>query len=98
LAMQAPDGQYLVMRDLKPPVAPAAEDVKQIQLIWWIDDRPESVRDLAQALGLREVPRYFIAFFPESFEQKLVQLEKKYKGKQEHQIRETRFRIVYNGK
>src|SRR5262249_26872211 len=53
-----PDGQqkYLVFRDLRPRAKPAPEDLRAIQRIFWVDNRPESVGNLARALGLTEVP------------------------------------------
>jgi hypothetical protein len=92
-----PDG-YLVIRDLhsdRPQAKP--EDIAEIKRIFWIDDGAASVRSLAQALGLPQQPQQFIVFFSPEFEQKLVSLEKAYRGKEENEIIETRFDVRKRG-
>ena len=42
---------------------PRAEDVAQIQRIYWHDNQPASVRSLASALGI-PTPPGFVVFFP----------------------------------
>jgi hypothetical protein len=84
---------YLVIRDLhRLPAEAKPEDIGRIESIFWIDDRPESVRSLARALGLEEPP-HFIVFFPAEFEAKLLRLELDYRGKKESEIKETRFDV-----
>jgi hypothetical protein len=84
---------YLVIRDLKTrPVQARSEDLGQIKRIYWIDDKPQSVRSLSNALGL-EVPVHIVAFFPEELERKLLQLELSYRGLKEEAIKETRFEV-----
>ncbi len=85
-----PDG-YLVIRDLEHP-KPAAEDIAKIERIYWIDDKPQSVRSLSSALGMPPPP-HFIVFFPAEFEEKLLRLELNYRGKKENEINETRFEV-----
>jgi hypothetical protein len=90
-----PDGKedYLVIRDLSArPAKPQVEDVSKINRIFWIDDRPSSVRSLAGALQI-PAPRHFVAFFPADLEEKLLRLELGYRGRQEDEITETRFEV-----
>jgi hypothetical protein len=89
---------YRVIRDLKrTPAHGEIEDLKTIERIFWIDDKPESVRSLAMALGLQVPPPHIVAFFPQSLEQELADKEKKFKGRSENQIKETRYRVVRRG-
>jgi hypothetical protein len=91
-------GGYLVIRDLKQiPARPEKEDAAKIKRIWWIDDKPPSVESLARALRLFQPPPQFVAFFPEKFEQELLEKELKYRGKREGEIKETRFQMVRRG-
>jgi serine/threonine protein kinase len=84
---------YLVIRDLdQKPAQPRAEDISQIQRIHWTDDKPASVRSLASALGITPLP-HFVVFFPQEFEEELLNLELSYRGKKENQIAETRFEV-----
>jgi hypothetical protein len=95
LAMPDPkqSADYLVIRDLhRVPADAKPEDITRIESIFWIDDKPESVRSLARALGLKEPP-HFIVFFPAEFEAKLLRLELDYRGKKESEIKETRFDV-----
>ncbi len=92
-----PDG-FLVIRDLERPV-PKAEDIAQIKRIYWIDDKPASVKSLAAALGLAPPPPHFVVFFPAEFEEKLLRLELGKSGnkKKESEITETRFEVRRSG-
>jgi len=90
--------EYTLIEDLKKrPVRAEAKDLAQIKRIYWIDRQPESVTGLVRALGLQPVPSHIVAFFPAQLEEKLLQLELKYRGKREEEIHETRFRIVRSG-
>jgi hypothetical protein len=87
-------GQYLVIQDLAArPVRPQPVDLAEIQRIYWIDDKPDSVRSLARALGFDPVPEHVVAFFPLKLEQQLLDLELNYRKKKEHEIKETRFEV-----
>jgi hypothetical protein len=69
--------------------------------IFWMDDKPESVRAMANELQLKIVPWRVIAFFPESLERQLLDKElaygKLYGRNNEDQIQETIFRITFLG-
>ncbi len=97
IAIPEPKGGYRVIRDLNPPASGEIEDLDSIKRIFWIDDKPDSVQSLAMSLRIPIPPPHFVAFFPESLEQELTQKEQKFRNRAEHQIRETRFRIVRRG-
>jgi hypothetical protein len=91
-------GDYRLVRDLsRRPVRLLDEDFTALRRIQWTDSNPKSARDIANTLGLPYIPTHFIAFMPESLEQKLADLEKRYRGLDEDQIFETRFRIARTG-
>jgi hypothetical protein len=94
-----PDGsEFLVFRDLRGARSEGRkEDIAEIKRIYWVDDKPESVRSLSQALGLEIQPPQVVAFFPVELEEKLLRLELNYRHRREDQIQETRFEIVKRG-
>ena len=92
LAYEGPDGKYLVIGDLSKRPA-KAEAVALPNRIYWIDDRPDSVKSLANALGIA-APKKFVAFFPENLENDLLRKELAYAGRNEDAIHETKFNIV----
>jgi hypothetical protein len=95
---------YKIIRDLSArPAKLLDEDISQIQRIYWIDDKPESVRDVMSILGVQFQPSHFVAFMPEELEQKLFDLEKAYlrqhyRGRTEDDIEVTKFKINRKGK
>src|SRR6266852_5914958 len=75
LAIPGPNGEYLVIRDpdrRRRPVQTTREDLKELNRIYWVDDKPQSVASLAMALGIHPVPDHIVAFFPESLEKDLL--------------------------
>jgi hypothetical protein len=95
LAVPDKADQYRVIRDLKQrPARGEVEDLSKIQRIFWVDNKPESIRTLAKALQLRPVPDRIIALFPEKVEQELLKKELAYRGLKEADIRQTRFKVV----
>jgi hypothetical protein len=77
----------------RSPVRPEPADVRKIPGIFWIDDKPDSVQSLAQALRIR-TPPLFACFFPTHVERKLRDLEReKYPGNEDN-IAKTLFRVV----
>jgi hypothetical protein len=81
LAFPGPDGGYRVFRDLsrRRPVG-TVEDLSTIHRIWFVDERPETIRGIARLLGI-EPPPLLIAFFPESLEREMAELERGQQGK-----------------
>ena len=87
LGIPGPDGQYRVVRDLKQkPAKPQVEDLKKINRIFWVDDRPDSIGPLCT--GPRyPTPPHVVAFFPEKLEKELLRKEQAFKGRKENEIR-----------
>lgn len=97
LGIPGEDGQYKIIRDLKArPAKLEDEDLKKINRIFWVDDRAPSIGPLAEALGIR-VPNHVVAFFPEKLEGELLRKERAFANRKEHEILETRFRVVRRG-
>jgi hypothetical protein len=102
LAFPVSQDRYQTVRDLKPGAKLQDEDLNRIQRIYWIDDKPASVRDVLAALGinLSPTPARFIAFMPEELEKKLFDMEKAYIERvlrvkfNEDKIEETIFRVT----
>jgi hypothetical protein len=97
--------QYKVIRDLRSGAPLLDEDLSKIQRIYWIDDKPSSVRDIMMALGHPELrPNRFVAFMPEKLEAELFRMEKNYvenvlgikpfNEANEDKVGETNFRVV----
>ena len=94
LAYEDSGGKYLVIRDLsKLPAKGQVEPMDKIDRIYWIDDRPQSVRSLARALGI-PTPKKLVAFFPAELEKEMARRELDYAGRKEEDIRETKFTVV----
>ena len=88
-------GEAIIIRDpLKPENAERISNYKELKELYFIDDNRRSVLQLAQACRLDFSPPRFIAYFPKSFENRLAQAERNYRGKNEGDIIETEFRIV----
>src|SRR5262249_3302617 len=98
VGIPAGDGKYEGLRKLRPPAQGKVEDLEKIKRISWIDDTPQSLKSLSQALKLPAQPAHIVTFFPIEFEEKLAQLEKNYRGRKEEEIKETRFEIRRLGK
>jgi hypothetical protein len=97
LAIPKPENprDYYIVRDLtKRPAELLNEDLSQIQRIYWIDDKPQSVQGLMQALGLQLMPNHFVAFMPQDLEDRLAKMELQYMGRKEEQIDATRFKVL----
>jgi hypothetical protein len=98
LAVPDATGQHIVYRDLfNRPVQGKYEDLSTFNQMYWWDEKPQSVRRLALALGLTEVPDRVIAFFPLELEKTLREREQRRYSGNEDDIRETVFRIVRRG-
>jgi hypothetical protein len=98
-----PEPKYKVVRDLQAPAKLLDEDLAKINRIYWIDDRPSSVRDLLAALGLslKPAPQRFVAFMPQKLEESLYDMERRYASNvlglrpfDESRINETHFKVV----
>jgi hypothetical protein len=91
-----PDGQYRVIRDLnqRPPQL-KSEDLTGLDMIYWIESKPEWVASLADALRLPDKPAHISVFFPKKLEDQLLAMEKRHlpSGSTEDDIEETRFEV-----
>jgi hypothetical protein len=92
--------RYWVIRDLSTPKPKLLdEDVRALQRIFWTDNKPESVASVMRALGLDQNPDRFVAFMPQELEEKLFDMELRFRGLREDEIAETVFQVrVVNGK
>jgi hypothetical protein len=91
-----PNHEYLVIRNLDRrhgPIQPERENLRDLNRIYWVDNKPQSVYSLARALGIRPVPEHFVAFFPQELEKELAEKELQYKGNKEEDIEETVFQV-----
>ncbi|HEV3203872.1 MAG TPA: hypothetical protein VGY77_05795 [Gemmataceae bacterium] len=98
LAIPISETKFMVYHDLKgrPPKG-KIEEITKIEQIFWIDDKPESVRSLANVLQWDPIPPRVVAFFPQPFEDELLRKELKFNSKKEHEIRKTYFRMERRG-
>lgn len=94
-----PPAGYYVIRNLRNrPIDLKEEDVGKIQCIFWVDDRPESVRSMLNALGLQRLNvSHFVAFMPPNVEQRLYNIERDYRNRKEDDIYETKFKVRVRG-
>ncbi len=86
---------YRVYRDLShvPPEG-KIEDVYALHRSYWVDDNPDTVALLAQALHIRK-PEAFLALLPQDLEADMLKKELNYQHvKDENQIKETVFEVV----
>ena len=90
-----------VYRDLRNPkngVRLAESEWTQLAgQIQFVDTKADSVRGLAEALGVNFAPRRFLAFFPRELEDDLARKEKGYRNRQAEDIEETVFRVTVRG-
>lgn len=94
LAVREPDGTYRVFHDLAMnPLTGQLEDPRSIKRLPIVDQNPQSVAFLAQALGLRYRPHHVFAFLPQNLEAELVKQELAFRGQAEKNIKLTIFRI-----
>jgi hypothetical protein len=98
LAFKTPDGELKCVKDLlHRPAKLETEDLPKLNRIFWIDDRPDSVEQLARAMGLDFVPDRIYALFPHEFEKELLAKELAFRNKKEDEIIETRFLVLMRG-
>ena len=72
--------------------------LQKLNRIFWIDDKRESVEQLARALGLDFIPDRIVALFPHEFEKELLGKELAFRNKKESEILETRFQVLIRGR
>jgi len=94
--------QFLVFPNLKNLRETKVEDIEKFKDMYRIDNEPKSVAGVSMALGLPEVPPYFVAFFPAKLEKKLldremVYLQKHYGKNDENLILKSKFDVTRSG-
>jgi hypothetical protein len=98
IGVEGANGQYTLYRDLlRRPVKGQIEDPEKLNRIFWVDDKPESVKSLATALGIKPVPDHFYAFFPYKLEEELLKKELAHFQGNEEDIIETIFKVERKG-
>jgi hypothetical protein len=98
LAFPQPDGSYMVYRDLNQrPIKGEVEDIASIKRIFWVDEKKDSIRSLAEAMDVPVPDAPIVAFFPEKLEAELLRKELSYRNKKEEDIEETHFKIRQSG-
>ncbi len=97
LAFPQPDGGYMVYEDLRAPAKGEIKDIASIKRIFWVDEKKDSIRSLAQAMEVPVPDGPIVAFFPQELEADLLRKELAYKGKKEEDIKETHFKINPRG-
>ena len=94
LATPESNDEFLVFRDLgRRPLIGRKEDVGKETGLRWIDDRADSVPELAKSMGLKYRPAFIVAYFPAKLEEELRKIESQHFRGDEAQIEETTFRI-----
>lgn len=84
-------GKYLYFTDLAGTPRRSTRDLGREQRIYWMDDNPQSYMSLARHLGVSSPPM-MIAFLPVALEERMVKLEKAYRGvSDEAEIEQTIF-------
>jgi hypothetical protein len=96
LAIPDPQGRYHVFRDLNRRVG-RVEDLSNINRIWFIDRSPDTVAGISSLLRMPQPP-VLIAFFPQELEERMVEMEKQYRGQREDELHEKFiFQVVPRG-
>lgn len=103
ILVPTPDGKKMyIFRDLinpKPGTLASDADLDGMaNQIQFSDMRQKSVEAVAEALGVQGyTPLAFWAFFPKGMEQRLADLEVRYRNKRPEDVRQTTFRVVIRG-
>lgn len=101
LPLPPDNNRFILYKNLKNPGK--GEIMSQDQLvrlsgqIQFSDIRRESVRSVADALGVDFAPNSFWAFLPRTVEDELSRLEKGYNNRQPEDIAETKFQVQIVG-
>jgi hypothetical protein len=68
-------------------------DLSSETRLYWVDEKPESLRGVAEELGI-PVPPFMIVFLPVDLEDRMLKLELAYQNLGEEEIRRTDFEVV----
>lgn len=97
LAFPQSDDRYRYFSNLT--ASPPSSEVRSLDnegRLYWIDENPQTVNAMAQALSTGNSP-YMLAFLPTELEERMLKLELAYGGLEEDEIRTTRFEVVQRG-
>ena len=94
------NGKLMIVKNLNDrPTKWQYETNSELDRVYWIDNRPESARGIAELLQMDVIPSMFVAFIPRSIEDQLVKVEMeyaaKYKVTKESDIKETQFNVSF---
>lgn len=93
-----PDGTHVMYRQLgRSPVPAEPVDPELNNKIRWMDERPNFVSELSQAMSLDRTPNQIRAYFPYKLEAELLKRELEYRGRKEEDIHSTKFRVFLEG-
>jgi hypothetical protein len=88
-------GKAIAFRDPSAPKAGEPFDLTTLQgKVYFIDERPDTVADVARTLGLDFVPREFIAVFPDDVVRDLDAKERSYRNRNPDDIIETKYKVI----
>ena len=88
---------YLYFSNLGGSPTSSTRDLSSESRIYWMDSDPRSYRSVAARLNVPSPP-FMVAFLPAALEEKMLKLEKAYKGVQdEDKIAQTVFECVRRG-
>lgn len=97
IAFPAQGGKFRYFTNLSATPRSAVRDLSSESRIYWVDENPDSFMPVANLLKVGSPPM-MVAFLPVDLEQKMVQLELKFKNaKSEDEIDQTVFKCVDNG-
>ncbi|MFL5340835.1 MAG: hypothetical protein ACJ8F7_11865 [Gemmataceae bacterium] len=93
-------GRLMIIKNLSErPAKWEYESVRDMNRVWWTDDRAESARGVAELLQLNVVPSEFFAFIPQSVEDQLFKAEmdhaRTWGVTDEHKIKATQFIVKF---
>lgn len=99
-----PDGadKYLVIDDLnKLPLSARRQttaDINALNRIYWLQDDPEPLEALKDALALPDRPKYFWAFFPPDLEKAFLEAELGKSKLTEEQLNRDKWKSLFAAK
>jgi Protein of unknown function (DUF1192) len=95
LAFPDKEGKLMFIRNLKErPARPRYEDIKAMNRIYFVDQRSDN-EAIADELKLTVIPAAIVIAMPRTMEDRLVELEAKYRGRKEEDIKRTRFLVTF---
>ena len=90
------NGRYILIKDLTDlkDRKDISEQEIPVQFMSFVDDNKDSVKRVAETLGLDYSPKLFIAVVPKDVENDLAAKERGYRNRKETDIHSTTFRVL----